>query len=584
MTPRRPIFIAAWPYVASACLAAIVAASVLHLWSIEAWKFPLQYSGGDYFFYLACSKTIRQSGWFFGNPLLGAPGAMNLLDYPLCDDLNLLGLRLCNLVTTNFVTALTLFYFLGFPLAALTTTAALRRLSISRPASAAAATLYALAPYHFFREHHVFLAFYIMLPPALAIAIRLAEGEDFSIVDSPGRRKFLKTSAILLAAVSTGIYYAAFTGFFMALGGAIGALRARRPQRLAAPGIFLAVMLAGILLNTAPNLVERVRAGKNPDVAIRLPGESEVYALRLTYLLLPIVDDRIAPLAAVTNKYDTAIYPPGAPASESRISGVGLLTAGGVVFLMCMALIACAGLAPPRPLGTLAAFTVAGFLLATYAGFGAVLAFLVTPMIRSWARMNICLAFFSLVAIGFVLDRFIVSHPGRSPNAGLICALIALLAVSIYEQIPYQYIDRPSITAGWNSDDAFVQKTEQAAGRNAMIFQLPYVAFPESSPVGRMLDYDLFRGYFHSDTLTWSYGAMRGRDADKWQRAVASMPVPQMLGTLRDAKFDGIYIDTWCGLAKLPEWIAQLDAAGLGPRIVSDDHRFLFYPLSPRRP
>ena len=48
----------------------------------------------------------------------------------------------------------------------------------------------------------------------------------------------------------------------------------------------------------------------------------------------------------------------------------------------------------------------------------------------------------------------------------------------------------------------------------AMVFQLPYRRFPETQPLARMADYDLMRGYLHSDDLRWSYGFMKGRPGD----------------------------------------------------------------------
>jgi phosphoglycerol transferase len=574
----RKFLSSAWPYLASAGLSSIVAATVLRLWQLSHWSLPLQYSGGDYFFYLTCSKTIRQTGWFFGNPLLGAPGGMNMLDYPMCDDLNLLGLKLCNLCATNFVTALNLFYFIGFPLAAVTATAALRQLKISRAASAAAATLFALSTYHFFRMQHMFLAFYIMLPPALAIAIRLADGEDFPLGGSTGRRRSIFAALILLATVSTGIYYSCFVGFFIALGGGLGALRAGRWNRLSAPAFFLVVLLIGILLNTAPNLYHRATAGPNPQADIRLSGESEVYALRLTYLLMPVVGDRVPGLAGITREYDRTVWP-----SESRYAGVGLLTAAGILILLGVALAGCAGIHVARPLGVLAAFTVAGILLGTLGGFGAIFAFLVTPMIRSWGRLSICLDFFSLCALAILVDRFVAAHASRSTGKWAIAALAVLLLAAIYEQIPGLGIDEPAIAAHWNSDRNFVGQIESTVGRDAAIFQLPGVAFPEATPYGRMADYDLFRGYFHSDTLKWNYGAMRGRDNANRLAAVALHPLPQMISELRDMNFRGIYVDTFCDRPQLPDLVAQLQVVCGHSPIVSDDGRLLFFPL-PSRP
>ena len=58
-----------------------------------------------------------------------------------------------------------------------------------------------------------------------------------------------------------------------------------------------------------------------------------------------------------------------------------------------------------------------------------------------------------------------------------------------------------------------------------------------------MADYELFAGFLHSDTLRWSYGAVKGRDGSYWNQDVAAMNYPDMIAELRNAGFAGIYID-----------------------------------------
>jgi phosphoglycerol transferase len=451
---------------------------------------------------------------------------------------------------------------------------------MSRPASAAAATLFALAPYHFFRMQHTFLAFYIMLPPALAIAIRIADGEEFPFTNPDTRRKSLFVLLILLATVSTGIYYSFFVAVFIAVAGALAAVRFRNWRRLIAPALFLCVILIGFVINTAPNLYQLATAPPNPDAVKRYSGESEVYALRLTNLLLPVLDDRIPALAAMTRRYEATV-----PYSESSTAGVGLLTDVGILILLAVALAACAGIPAPRPLGALAALMLAGILLGTFGGFGPLFAFLVSPLLRSWGRISICLAFFSLCALAMLADRFVFLQPARAKNKALLAALLILFSVGVWEQIPWIDINEQDIAKHWRWDDNFVRLIEARVGHDATIFQLPYVPFPEGPLVGHMADYDLFRGYFHSDTLAWSYGSMRGRDGDKWQEAVASLPVPQMLSKLRDAKFDGIYFDRFGDLPNTADLLNQLQST-CGPPVVSEDpdHRLLFFSLKPLQP
>ena len=69
-----------------------------------------------------------------------------------------------------------------------------------------------------------------------------------------------------------------------------------------------------------------------------------------------------------------------------------------------------------------------------------------------------------------------------------------------------------------------------------MVFQLPYVPFPENPPVQQMSDYDHLRGALHSRTLKWSYPTMRGRWGDTWQRAIAQKRVDAAKTALEAAK------------------------------------------------
>src|SRR5206468_6032912 len=80
--------------------------------------------------------------------------------------------------------------------------------------------------------------------------------------------------------------------------------------------------------------------------------------------------------------------------------------------------------------------------------------------------------------------------------------------------------------------------------------------FPEFPPQYRMPTYEPARGYVHTRTLVWSYGAMKNRDADAWQREVAyeatahdapdAGPVPlphEFLRRIVVRGFDGLLID-----------------------------------------
>ncbi len=93
--------------------------------------------------------------------------------------------------------------------------------------------------------------------------------------------------------------------------------------------------------------------------------------------------------------------------------------------------------------------------------------------------------------------------------------------------------------------------------------------------------YDHGRAYLHSRSLRWSYGAMKGRSADAWQKAASDQPSAAMLRSLALAGFSGVYVDRAGfddrGLALEAGLVREAGAAA----IESGDHRLAFYDLRP---
>ena len=113
-----------------------------------------------------------------------------------------------------------------------------------------------------------------------------------------------------------------------------------------------------------------------------------------------------------------------------------------------------------------------------------------------------------------------------------------------------------------------------------MIFQLPYVPFPEHPPIFKMNDYSHFKAYLHSKDLRWSYGAMKGRPGDAWQRLVSSMPVEDMLRTLSQTGFAGLYIDSYGYQDNGAKLIADIKQILGAEPLVSDDKRLYFFDMT----
>jgi phosphoglycerol transferase len=99
-----------------------------------------------------------------------------------------------------------------------------------------------------------------------------------------------------------------------------------------------------------------------------------------------------------------------------------------------------------------------------------------------------------------------------------------------------------------------------------------------------MMDYDLFRGYLHSQNLHWVYGAVRGRPADLAYQQLAQLPPTQLIPALGAHGFAGIYLDRF-GMTDPNLESALLKAAGTTEFQSDDpDHRLVFIPLPASTP
>jgi phosphoglycerol transferase len=455
-------------------------------------------------------------------------------DFPLADGLFFLLLRAVSFVARDYARALNYYFLLTFPLTALTAVFAFRRFGASRVPAVAGALLYAFLPCHFLRgEEHLFLASYFVVPLSAAVALRLfLDGGR-----KAGRLEVAAIAAVCLLSGSGGIYYAFFSCFLFLVGGAVAALRcgAWRPFRSAV--VLVGLVAAGVLVNVAPNLLYKLRHGPNAEAVVRDPAQSEVFGLKLAQLLLPVPGHRVPTLARLRARYDTALAP---LVNENGFATLGLVGASGFLLLTAGAL-----RRGSRGVGEgLVVLNLAAVLLATSGGFGTLFGFLVSPWIRAYNRLSVFIAFFSLFAVVLVLSK--AERLARDRGLAWLAraGVGALLVVGLLDQVPRSFVPHyDHLRRMFAADAAFIGRVEAALPAGAMVFQLPYSPFPEPAMVQQMHWYDHLRGYLHSRSLRWSYGAMRGRYAGLWQAWVAGQPAEAMLRRLAEAGFAGVYID-----------------------------------------
>ncbi len=577
----------------AAALATAIAVVVLQVWQAN-FSVPLYSSpGGDETFGLAVIKGILEHGWYLTNPNLGAPLGQHLYNYPVFsgDSLYLLIVKAIGIPFGNPAEVDNFFFLLCFPLIAVSAYAGLRAVGISIGASVVCAVLFTLLPYHFFDgEGHIFQGAYFTVPLGCFLVIAVLSGKALfgrsATRNGVGRYLTPRSGATVLACVVMGSsdnYYAAFTAALVLLAAAFTSLANRGFRALATGGTVAALVLATVALNGLPTLIYRSQHGGNPVVGQRKPKESDVFALSLADLVLPIADNRIEPLAHLARKYQATAT---APMGEGHSASLGLIGTLGLVGLAIVFVARALRADRLRFADPRYAYAALGaglaFLIGTVGGLGTVFAYVVSPQLRAWNRISVFIAFFALMGAGLMLDalrrRIGSGSPGR--RWGYAACLAVVLAVGVLDQTgssmapPYR-----REAAEYFTDAHFVEAIQRQLPPGASVFQLPYVPFPENPPVHRMEDYAELIGYVHSTRLRWSYGQLKGPPS-RWEAAVAHRPPARMLAELSAAGFKGIYLDTFGyvhrGAALIPELSRAL---GVKP-LVSADGRLYFFDMA----
>ncbi|MDA0171535.1 hypothetical protein OJ998_20710 [Solirubrobacter taibaiensis] len=583
------------------CLASIVMAVIaLQLWDSPDLHQPIAYAS-DGLGVVSTFKGIQDWGWVWSNPALGAPLGLDYHDYGSHgpENLHWVAVWLISLVAQQPGTAYNAFFMLTFPVSAAAAYGVLRGLNISRLAAVAPAALFAVVPYHVLRGEvgHLLLADTVAVPLgvylALAIMLGLPLFRRRSAPDGPRLLRWVswtsvRTVLLIVVIASTGIYYALFTVIFVSVA-AVVALLARREGKATVftAGTVLVVLGAVLAFNLAPTILYTQEHGANPLTAQRDPNESLIYGLNLAGQILPPPTHRFAPFASLGGTFwDKAWYQSEGPTWGGTLSVLGLL-------LLTLALLAgMAGGRAPRLLAdarmraTAVIMATAAFMGATGAG-GALVAFVVSPSLRGWNRIGIVLSFCGLVAVALALDalRKRWQERGRPRLTPVFAGVVGVVLVfGVWDQTSPEMRPPYEQTSGeFASDARFVAAISDTLGGRGEVYQLPYVAYPESPPKVHMVDYSHLKGYAHAPKdIKWSYAAMKGRPAD-WQGDAAALPVEDQLRAVALAGFDGLWVDTFGYVNPDAEILRQAAALTRQQPIVSQNGRLQYFDLRPLR-
>ncbi|UUZ83055.1 hypothetical protein LJK88_03580 [Paenibacillus sp. P26] len=499
----------------------------------------------------------------------------------MADNLHFFVIKLISLFTKNFALVLNLYYLLTFPLTAFFSMVVFRYLKISSIISILCSQIYAFLPYHIMRgEAHLFLSSYYLIPLMLLILIWIQREEPITLINKKINieKKLIFSCSLIIALLfsSAGVYYAFFIAFVLFIITMYNLFQ-KNLNKAFWSFILLITLCIGLLLNLLPSIIYTLNHGTNKLVVARSSIEAEVYGLKIAQFFVPVYDHGISILTKLINNY--RLHP--LPNEGSEYLGViGII---GFIVLLVFILIKESNinnhyLQLVKYLSTLNIFCI---LLSTIGGIGSLFALVISPQIRAYNRISVIIAFFCFLTIALLLEYLKQNMRNKKFNFNIILniTLIIVFTFGIYEYYVPNFTNYTATKKDFQNDANFISEIESKMPINSMIFQLPYVPFPENPPVNNLGDYELFKGYLHSNHLKWSYGSMKGRESDQWIKYTANLPLQDMLESLVLSNFNGIYIDRLGYKDNGEQVISQIKTIINTDPQISSNNRLVFFNL-----
>ena len=410
-----------WPFWSTLAILAFVGASLL----MSGWPTglipdlvtPFSYSG-DGLAYLWNVQRVIEGAWYFTNDRSGFPFGSNHLDYPTSDTGSYLVLKLLGLIFSTSIAAQNLYYLLGFSFAAVAGYLVSRSIGITRHFSIVVALIYAFTSFHFGRIGHLFFTWYFVAPLFFYVGFRLFFEKLIFTNTQIGLKTKLLNAFGLFILTSFGIYYAFFGCMVIALCTMMAAAVNRSWRHVNEGLATLGLTVLGVLLNVLPSLIHLFQNGENREGVNRFAAESELYALKITQLLLPRGDHRLDSFFEFASKYN-GFFP---LVTENISASMGAVGSLGFLLLVAVSLISpffynkTNDLALPDRASAqmrfqvLAALSLGMVLMGTLGGFSSLFAMLISSSIRSWNRVSIFITFISVLACLMALELLVQKY------------------------------------------------------------------------------------------------------------------------------------------------------------------------------
>lgn len=513
-------------------------------WTALQWSQPTAYTEpdkADVVHALAMMKA-GASGEFMplawkGSRDLGAPYEANWNDWPLVEELQIVFFSLLAKVFGLFA-GLNLATVLGNLLAAITFYGVARFSDCSTVWAFVAALAFGLAPFIFAQSPFHLTTEYIWHIPLFLPLWRWASSEPGTTPQSP--RFWFAVGVGFLTGLQSP-YYTNILCQLTLLGAIILFCHNRSwPAFKSSLAVIGAAACAFALMNF-DTWTYRAVHGPNTGALVREYKWLEIYGLKIVDMVIPPITHHSHMLAdfAAAHRAAAPLQDEGSYLGFVGLAALALLVGTAITDVVRRQ-------ADSIPMEAWQVLWIVLFF--STGGFNAILGSLGFTLFRTGCRYSVVILAIALMYAAqrlTALQRETASHkPSGSLPLAAYAAAGALCCVILWDQVPRA----PTATATAaiarqvEADREFVAAMEAALPDRAMVFQLPIMEFPES-PVPGVPPYDHFRPYLYSKNLRYSFGSMKGRPREDWQKELGKMAFKDAVAEMKNKGFAAIYIN-----------------------------------------
>ena len=551
---------------------------------LRDWSIPFNYQG-DTIFQLILIKSIANSGWTWFIPDLSAPmSGFNAIAFPQNISFSWALMKVISLFTKAPGLILNLFWLGSMILTSLTCLIALRIFKTPSWLTIPLATLYALLPYALLRNTtHISLT-YIFTPIIAAYAIgvisrsrkpqsRLEESEHF----------WPPLLWVSCAAIGLDyIYTAFFSCCFLMMAALLASFDQRSPKPFRQILTPLIIIIVFTFLNLAPTIWAWSQDGVPPNMGYKSYADVEVYGLKIRHLVSsPALLELIPSLGNLQYPLE----------NENKSAMLGIL--GGLGYIAALLYGMLGHQVYSKQIWGAGALTIAGTLLGTIGGLGAVLSYVIGPDIRAYNRVSPFLAFFSFFILAHLIFLLVEKTKHKlgqyriSPiyiNSVLTLVLSTLFVGALIDQsyavkpLLHRYLsDQRQV----QEEQFFIHAIESRFPQLTHFYQLPETPFPVDAGTQKMGPYDHGRPFLWSHHLQWSWPnfSLQGQ---MWLRKIGDISSKHFLENLANSRFNAIWLDRQGFNQSSLQLTEGALRSQLGePVLISEHGRYAIYSLEP---